>query len=221
MALPIIGGRITTPFAKPGKMWSTGRHEGVDFACPKGTKILACADGKVVGTGIWGSAYGPNSLVIKHVVDGKTLYTMYAHGQKLYVKKGDKVKMGQHVLDSGAMGNVTGPHLHLECQAKRRWTRGGGINPAGLLGMASGVTPAVPKTTKPKPAASKAYPGKPVKPGDKGPHIVALRKALKLSAGDKYDSAAVKAVKKIQKATPSLGTPDGVLGPKSWSHIVK
>jgi murein DD-endopeptidase MepM/ murein hydrolase activator NlpD len=226
MALPITGGKITTPFAKPGKLWSTGRHEGVDFACPKGTKILACADGKVVGTGIWGSAYGPNSLVIKHVVNGQTLYTMYAHGQKLYVKKGDKVKLGQHVLDSGAMGNVTGPHLHLECQAKPRWTRGGGINPAGLLGFGGGATapaPTSPVAAKPSKVAkpSKKYPGKPVKPGDKGPHIVALREALKLGAGDTYDAAAVKAVKKIQKATPALGTPDGIMGPKSWKHIVK
>ena len=135
MALPITGGKITCPFAKPGKMWKTGRHEGVDFACPKGTPILACADGTVVGTGIWGSAYGPHSLVIKHKVGEQTLYTMYAHGQKLYVKKGDKVVKGQHVLDSGAEGNVTGPHLHLECQAKPTWTRGGGIDPAGLLAI--------------------------------------------------------------------------------------
>jgi murein DD-endopeptidase MepM/ murein hydrolase activator NlpD len=221
MALPITGGKITTVFAKPGKMWSTGRHEGVDFACPKGTKILACADGTVVGTGIWGSAYGPNSLVIKHVVDGQTLYTMYAHGQKLYVKKGDKVKMGQHVLDSGAMGNVTGPHLHLECQAKPTWTRGGGINPAGLLAF-GGVGVSTPASKPaPTPKVSKVYPGKPVKAGDKGEHISVLRKALKLSNGDTYDAAAVEAVRKIQKATPGLGKPDGIIGPKTWGHIVK
>jgi murein DD-endopeptidase MepM/ murein hydrolase activator NlpD len=116
-------------------MWSTGRHEGVDFACPKGTPILACADGKVVGTGIWGGAYGKHSLVIKHKVGEQTLYTMYAHGQKLYVKKDDVVTKGQHVLDSGAEGNVTGPHLHLECQAKPTWTKGGGINPQPLIDL--------------------------------------------------------------------------------------
>ena len=146
---------------------------------------------------------------------------MYAHGQKLYVKKGDKVKMGQHVLDSGAMGNVTGPHLHLECQAKSTWTRGGGINPEGLIRLSSGEAPASAPIKAPSIKSSKAYPGKPVKPRDRGPHIVALRNALKLPAGDVYDAKAVAAVKKIQKATPALGTPDGVLGPKSWSAIVK
>jgi murein DD-endopeptidase MepM/ murein hydrolase activator NlpD len=223
MALPITGGKITTPFAKPGKMWSTGRHEGVDFACPNGTKILACADGVVIGTKVWGGAYGPNSLVIKHVVNGQTLYTMYAHGQKLYVKKGDNVFMGQHVLDSGAMGNVTGPHLHLECQAKSTWTKGGGINPAGLIALGP-VAPApapIPVASKPALVMSKSYPGTPVKIGDKGPHIVGLRASLGLSSGDTYDAKAFAAVKKIQKANPALGTADGILGPKSWRAIVK
>ena len=125
--------KITTPFHKEGKMWSTGRHEGVDFACPSGTPVYAVADGVVVGTGIWGSAYGEHSLVIKHQGKVRPLYVMYAHGRKLYVKKGDKVKMGQHVLDSGAEGNVSGPHLHLEVQAQDHWVKGGGLDPTYLL----------------------------------------------------------------------------------------
>lgn len=133
MALPIKDGKVTTPFGKKGNMWSTGRHEGIDFAKPVGTPILACAPGQVIGTGVWGGAYGKNSIVIKHVVNKQVLYTMYAHASKLYVKKGDKVTAGQHIADVGAEGNVTGPHLHLECQAKPTWTKGGGIDPKPLL----------------------------------------------------------------------------------------
>lgn len=133
MALPIKNGKVTTPFGKKGNMWSTGRHEGIDFAKPVGTPILACAPGQVIGTGVWGGAYGKNSVVIKHIINKQVLYTMYAHASKLYVKKGDKVTVGQHIADVGAEGNVTGPHLHLECQAKPTWTRGGGIDPKPLL----------------------------------------------------------------------------------------
>jgi murein DD-endopeptidase MepM/ murein hydrolase activator NlpD len=219
--------KITTPFAKPGKMWKTGRHEGVDFAAPVGTPVFAAGDGKVTGTGVWGSAYGSKSVVIKH---GK-LFVMYAHMSKLEVKKGQSVKAGQKIGEVGREGNVTGPHLHLEAQAKPTWTRGGGINPAELLASGGGSVPtsapAAPVAPK-KPKASvapavsnpKAYPGKPVKPGDKGPHILELKKALGF-IDDTYDPKVVEAVKKIQRANKALGTPDGIMGPKSWKAIVK
>jgi murein DD-endopeptidase MepM/ murein hydrolase activator NlpD len=210
--------KITTAFAKPGKMWTTGRHEGVDFAAPVGTPVYAAGDGKVIGTGIWGSAYGSKSLVIQH---GK-LYVMYAHMSELFVKKGDTVKGGQEVGKVGKEGNVTGPHLHLEAQAKPTWTRGGGIDPAELLASGGGSAPVAAAPVAAAPVANpKAYPGNPVKLGDKGPHIAELRKALGLSAGTTYDAKAVEAVKKIQAANKALGTPDGVIGPKSWKAIVK
>ena len=214
--------KITTAFAKPGKMWKTGRHDGVDFAAPVGTPVYAAGDGKVIGTGIWGSAYGSKSLVIQH---GK-LYVMYAHMSELFVKKGDTVKGGQEVGKVGKEGNVTGPHLHLEAQAKPTWTRGGGIDPAELLASGSGSVPtaatATPAPTPVTPKNPKAYPGKPVKPGDKGPHIIELKKSLGLPGkDDTYGSKAVELVKKIQTADKSLGTPNGVLGPKSWAAIVK
>lgn len=211
--------KITTPFAKPGKMWTTGRHEGVDFAAPVGTPVYAAGDGKVIGTGIWGSAYGKNSLVIQH----GNLYVMYAHMSKLMVKKGDVVKAGQQVGEVGKEGNVTGPHLHLEAQAKPTWTRGGGIDPAELLASGGGSVPA----SAPAPAApassssSKAYPGKPVKPGDSGEHIKVLQAALKVPVTGVFDDKTKNAVITIQKTYKALGTPDGIVGPKTWATIVK
>lgn len=210
-------------------MWTTGRHEGVDFAAPVGTPVFAAGDGKVIGTGVWGGAYGSKSLVIQH---GK-LFVMYAHMSKLLVKKGDSVKSGQKVGEVGKEGNVTGPHLHLEAQAKPTWTKGGGINPAELLASDSGSAPVVPakpakpaKPVKPaksaKPAApSKAYPGHPVKPGESGEHVKALQIALKVSATGVYDAKTKKAVVNFQKTYKALGTPDGTVGPKSWAAIVK
>jgi murein DD-endopeptidase MepM/ murein hydrolase activator NlpD len=214
--------KITTPFAKPGKMWTTGRHEGVDFAAPIGTPVFAAGDGKVIGTGVWGSAYGSKSVVIQH---GK-LFVMYAHMSKLEVKKGQSVTAGQKIGEVGKEGNVTGPHLHLEAQAKPTWTRGGGIDPKDLLASGSGAAPAAPAASAPAPAAapaapSKAYPGKPVKPGESGEHVKALQTALKVPVTGIYDDKTKKAVVTFQKTYKALGTPDGIVGPKSWAAIVK
>ena len=197
MALPIKNGKITTPFGKKGSMWSTGRHEGVDFAKPVGTPILACAPGEVIGTGVWGSAYGKNSVVIKHKINGQVLYTMYAHASKLYVKKGDKVKTGQHIADVGAEGNVTGPHLHLECQAKPTWTRGGGIDPKPLFDwQPDSVTtsaPSVEVKATPVPVKKAAAPAKVVTP------------ALAPKAGN----SDAKIAKFIEAAKAEIGTVEG------------
>ena len=39
---------------------------------------------------------------------------IYAHCSKIYVKEGDKIKMGQEIAEVGMTGNTTGPHLHFE-----------------------------------------------------------------------------------------------------------
>lgn len=130
MALPIKNGKLTLAFGVKGKWWSSGRHEGIDFAVPVGTPVLAMADGVVEGIGTWGPAFGSHSPIINH---GKGNHTIYAHVSKVLVKVGDKVKKGQHIADSGAVGNVTGPHLHVERQAGPNWTKGGGLNPQNLL----------------------------------------------------------------------------------------
>jgi len=130
MALPIKGGHITCGFGVKGSMWSSGHHEGVDFAVPTGTPVLAMADGVVESIGSWGSAFGNHSPVINH---GKGNHAIYAHVSKVLVKVGDKVKKGQHIADSGAVGNVSGPHLHVERQATSSWIKGGGLDPQNLL----------------------------------------------------------------------------------------
>lgn len=133
MALPIKGGKIGTPFGVKGKMWSSGSHQGCDFPVPVGTPVLAVADGVVIKVPAWGSAFGKHQPLIKHVVGGKTYYCLYAHVSKVLVKAGDHVKKGQHIADSGAEGNVTGPHLHFEAQLGEGWVRTGGVDPKPLF----------------------------------------------------------------------------------------
>lgn len=88
-------------------------HEGVDIAAPRGTVVVAPADGTVVeATGLYKgqSAWG-NVVVIDH---GDGLVTRYAHLDRYTVKNGDRVSAGEKIGEVGATGNVTGPHLHFE-----------------------------------------------------------------------------------------------------------
>jgi murein DD-endopeptidase MepM/ murein hydrolase activator NlpD len=127
MALPIKNGKISTPWAKVGKHWSSGKHTGVDFAVPIGTPVLAAADGKVLNAN-WGKAYG-NQVVC--AVDGG--FVIYAHLNKVRVKPGAVVKKGDLVGESGNSGNSTGPHLHFEMRTKPRWSDGQPIDPKAIL----------------------------------------------------------------------------------------
>lgn len=82
-------------------------HNGVDFAAPSGTAILAAYDGKVVGAA-YNSSMG-NYVMIDH---GDGLYTIYMHASKLYVSNGQTVSKGEKIAAVGSTGRSTGPHLH-------------------------------------------------------------------------------------------------------------
>ncbi len=84
-------------------------HEGLDFAAPSGTPILA-ASGGVVLEASYQTGYG-NTVEIDH---GDGLITRYAHASKLLVKPGDLVGRGQEIARVGSTGRSTGPHLHFE-----------------------------------------------------------------------------------------------------------
>jgi murein DD-endopeptidase MepM/ murein hydrolase activator NlpD len=84
-------------------------HEGLDFAAPMGTPILA-ASGGVVRTAAYHGGFG-NLIEIDH---GDGLLTRYAHAKVLLVKKGDLVIRGQLIARVGSTGLSTGPHLHFE-----------------------------------------------------------------------------------------------------------
>ncbi len=50
-------------------------------------------------------------IVIDH---GYGYETLYAHLQKIFIEKGDKVRRGQVIASVGNTGFSTGPHLHYE-----------------------------------------------------------------------------------------------------------
>src|SRR5690606_12899604 len=90
-------------------------HHGVDIAGKTGTRLDANISGQVVyaGWGQKGSGYGGygNVVAIK-AADGKT--HLYAHLDKVNVKKGQLVNIGQQVGTIGNTGNSRGSHLHYE-----------------------------------------------------------------------------------------------------------
>ena len=90
----------------------TGRHtmhEGLDFAAPRGTPILA-ASGGVVTEARYVPGYG-KMVEINH---GNGLVTRYAHASSISVKLGEVVAKGQQIARVGSTGRSTGPHLHYE-----------------------------------------------------------------------------------------------------------
>lgn len=103
-------------------------HTGIDIDAPKGTPVLAAADGEVVWAG-YGLMYGAynekdpygKAVAIKHPFgwNGQRLYTNYAHMDRVDVQVGQEVKAGQQLGLVGETGNVTGPHLHFEVRVKK------------------------------------------------------------------------------------------------------
>ena len=82
-------------------------HYGIDFAAKEGTKIKAMLDGTatMVEPDLF---YTGGTLIFDH---GHGISTLYMHMQKIYVKKGQKVKQGEIIGTVGSTGRSTGAHL--------------------------------------------------------------------------------------------------------------
>ncbi|EGE43187.1 peptidoglycan DD-metalloendopeptidase family protein [Streptomyces sp. SID4928] len=100
-----------TPFGKPGLMWTSGRHTGLDFPAKTGAKIRAVDNGQI-RTATSGGPYGKH-IEINH---GGGLSSLYAHMSAMVAKAAEGVTRGQVIGQVGATGNTTGPHLHLEAR---------------------------------------------------------------------------------------------------------
>jgi murein DD-endopeptidase MepM/ murein hydrolase activator NlpD len=104
-----------------GKVQST--HQGLDFAAPTGTPVLAANSGTILLAGPL--YFEGNCVMIDH---GQGLLTLYLHLSEVRVKAGERIARGQQIGLSGGTGRATGPHLHLAV----RW-QGVYLNPATLL----------------------------------------------------------------------------------------
>lgn len=102
---PLSGGKVSYSFGWHGSSF----HKGCDWSCNVGTPIKACANGTVVRAS-WYNGYG-NCVDIRH---DNGVITRYAHLSSYNCYVGQRVSQGSVIAYSGATGNVTGPHVHLE-----------------------------------------------------------------------------------------------------------
>lgn len=84
-------------------------HPGIDITAPKGTKVVAAADGLVVYAGRKLN-YG-KVITIEHKFG---MSTRYGHLDRFNVKAGQRVKKGDIIGYVGTTGRSTGSHLHYE-----------------------------------------------------------------------------------------------------------
>lgn len=82
-------------------------HFGVDLAAPKGTPIVAPADGIVSMAD--DDMYFEGSLIL--IDHGQGLISYYLHNEDVLVEDGQRVVQGEKIATVGSRGRSTGPHL--------------------------------------------------------------------------------------------------------------
>lgn len=123
LAFPVAGGK-----ARIGSIWGDPRdaggrsHEGIDIFAPRGTPVVAAADGTTHRVG--DNRLGGKVIFLRP--KGKNLSLYYAHLDSQLVRSGDRVSAGDTIGLVGNTGNArnTPPHLHFGIYAM-----GGAINP--------------------------------------------------------------------------------------------
>lgn len=91
-------------------------HDGIDISAYHGTSVYSTAKGRVKK--ILYSKYGyGNRIVIENELGFEILY---AHLDKIKVKKGEKINKNQIIGTVGNTGTSTGPHLHYEIRENNK-----------------------------------------------------------------------------------------------------
>lgn len=136
---PVGNARVSSGFGPRTMSWGRGQHNGVDFAVPMGTPILAIADGVVSKTLTGYNGGGGWTLGINH---DNGYYSGYAHLSRFLVAEGTRVRQNQPIALSGGArghpgsGRSTGAHLHFGIKRGGSW-----IDPLSVLGGASVLPP--------------------------------------------------------------------------------
>jgi murein hydrolase activator len=84
-------------------------QSGIDIKVERGEPVRSVFQGKVIFAE-WLKGYG-NLVIINH---GENYYTLYAHLQEMFKKKGDAVETGEVIATAGDTGSIKGVCLHFE-----------------------------------------------------------------------------------------------------------
>ncbi|GAA4222351.1 hypothetical protein GCM10022253_30640 [Sphingomonas endophytica] len=111
-------------------------HEAIDIMAPRGTAVLAAADGRI--DKLFDSVAGGRTIYIRSL-DGATMY-YYAHldGYRDGLTEGQVIRRGEPIAMVGATGNAdaAAPHLHfsvLRTTPAQGWSEGEAVDPFPLL----------------------------------------------------------------------------------------
>lgn len=115
------GFRNPVPGARVSWAYGSGGHKGIDYVKGYGAPIYAVAAGQVyyVGNGL--DIYGAKMVIIVHNVNGRLVFSQYAHLSGYNCSVGDVVSTGSVIGYMGSSGYSTGPHLHLEMSEDYGW----------------------------------------------------------------------------------------------------
>jgi murein DD-endopeptidase MepM/ murein hydrolase activator NlpD len=116
---------------------SERHHEALDIMAPRGTKVIAAADGKVVKL----FTSKPGGLTVYQFDPTEKYAYYYAHLDHYAegLKEGADIKRGDLIGYVGTTGNAdpNAPHLHFavfELTPEKQWWKGTPVNPYPLLG---------------------------------------------------------------------------------------
>ena len=131
----VLPGQLSDTFTQ--SRGSDRRHDAIDILAPRGTPVLAVADGRI-------------EKLFLSKPGGRTIYQFDPEGRVAYyyahldayapqLSEGQRVKRGQVIGYVGSTGNADpqAPHLHFAIfllGPQKRWWEGTPVNPYPLLG---------------------------------------------------------------------------------------
>lgn len=114
---PVDGGWLSSRFGFRTDPFTDQQtfHRGLDFSTPVGTPV------RVTGEGVVASVQTQRGFgkVVK-IDHGNGVATVYAHLDRILVKKGQTVARGEIIAESGNSGRSSAPHLHYEIRLAGR-----------------------------------------------------------------------------------------------------
>ena len=129
LQLPLPNGILTSDYGMR-KSPITGHyifHDGVDFAAPAGTPVLACKAGSVEKTGLVRSNTIETFIIIKHDAHQRAVF-MHIYLIIISYTAGDLVFSHGSIGKVGSTGLSTGAHLHFEI-----WIDGKTVDPLSMI----------------------------------------------------------------------------------------